>query len=359
MNRPEIATHLSKIFLAFTLASYLPSTIGSSQEFEADGAFHQWHAGKLQPSDQEKVVQSEPNDLGADVTPLTESTDTNQLNDGSQPIVTATEDELSTEIESVDQFVVDFNLPLASYRYRNFADSTTYLPGNGDDFGWISFEWGSGLEPGKSIGLVSHYGFHLLSGPNRAEIPPRVYDVVWGIQMRDQIGPLFAYDLSANFGIFADFKDSVRQGIQFPGHAVGILRPFSNFQVVFGVDYLGQDDIKILPVGGIRFQLLKLDAELVFPRPRISLSLDSTHRLFVAGRIGGGTWDIERSDESNDVFTYRDHRVMIGTESLDLEDGSRGTFELGFSFNRSLSFRNDPITMDLDQAFLIRWTSYH
>jgi len=264
-----------------------------------------------------------------------------------------------TEIETVENFYLRHAL-YNSY-YETDKDTTTYLPGNGDDFGWISFQGQSSLDVGQTCGFVSRYGIHFLGGPTQTDLPPRVYDLVWGIQLRDEVGPLFAYDLAANFGIFADFEDSVRQGIQLPGHAIGFLRASPQFQIVFGVDYLDHDDIKILPVFGLRLKSFEplIDAELVFPKPKISLILNSTSRLYTAGSIGGGTWDIERPDETNGVFTYRDNRVVIGLESLDEEDGSLGSVELGISFNRKLSFRNNPVEMDLDQAFIIRWITQH
>lgn len=324
------------------------------QQPEQAGQFQFWSDGQLlqqetMPIELESMAQPD-NEL-----PVIEPVPPQAVD---QTVETVPEND-GQEIETVENFYLRHAL-YNSY-YDTQKDSTTYVPGNGDDFGWISFQWQSGLDAGQTYGLVSRYGIHFLGGPTQTDLPPRVYDLVWGIQMRDEIGPLFAYDLAANFGIFADFEDSVRQGIQFPGHAIGFLRASPQFQIVFGIDYLGQDDIKILPVFGLRLKSVEpfIDAELVFPKPKISVILNSTHRLYTAGSIGGGTWDIERPDETNDVFTYRDQRVVIGLESLDKEDGSLGSVELGISFNRQLSFRNNPVEMDLDQAFIIRWITQH
>jgi hypothetical protein len=182
-----------------------------------------------------------------------------------------------------------------------------------------------------------------------------------GFQSRRSLSDFFSYDCSATVGVYSDFEDSARDGLRFPAHAVGMFHPGLRADWVFGVDYLGRDDIKILPVFGMCWYdpaRPSLRYEMVFPRPRIDLALSKHARLYTAARLGGGTWDIEFPNEGNDVMTYRDYRMVIGIEQADSR-GDLSAWELGWVFNRSLEFRSRTNERDFDDAFMIRFVSQH
>ncbi len=162
-------------------------------------------------------------------------------------------------------------------------------------------------------------------------------------------------------GIYSDFEDSARDGVRFPAHAVGFFHQEPRVDWAFGVDYLGRDDIKILPVFGLCWHDPNRPAwryQFIFPRPRVDLTLSSKSRLYCAGTLGGGSWDIELPDESNDVMTYRDYKLVIGLEQADTSK-SLSAWELGWVFNRRLEFRSRPDEHGFDDAFVLRYVSQH
>ena len=241
--------------------------------------------------------------------------------------------------------------------YRSDESSWTWLPGSGQDFGWLSFQ-GTTYQPrGKHSGLGGNFGLHLLGGPMSSPVPPRLYDFALGLQTRDSLSDQFSYDLATSVGVYSDFEDSSRDGVRFPSHAVGIFHINHSTDFVFGLDYLDRDDFALLPVVGVSLRDLfvpGLRFDLVFPRPQINYVLNDTSRIYLSGSMDGGTWDIEFPDESNQVMTYRDYRLVLGFEHAD-KDGDLGALEFGYVFGRCLEFRNDPVTTRFDDAFMLRW----
>ncbi len=262
----------------------------------------------------------------------------------------------------------DLRFPRLSYfsqepylNYRSDEESLSYLPGDGDQFGWLSFESSPYLGRGYKSGITTAINIHLLSGPNLVPLPPRLYDFSLGYQRRGRIKDYMSYDLATTIGVFSDFEDSARDGVRFPGHAVGMLHLKPELDFVFGVDYLSRDDIKLLPVGGFSWRpqaLPDMRFDLVFPRPRIDYSIDIQSKIYLAGRLGGGTWDIEFPNNDNDVMTYRDLQFLLGFENRN-SDGHLSTVEFGYVFDRRLQFRTLSQSTEFDDAFVLRFVTRH
>ncbi len=142
-------------------------------------------------------------------------------------------------------------------------------------------------------------------------------------------------------GAFSDFEGSARKGIRFPGHAVTCLRINPQWEALLGIEYLDRDDISLLPVAGVIIKpsdYLRLEA--VFPRPRAVVQIMNSDRwLYLSGKLGGGTWAVERVDLTSDNATYRDLRLVLGVE-YSKEDLHTSSLEIGYVFNRRLSYRS-------------------
>jgi hypothetical protein len=243
--------------------------------------------------------------------------------------------------------------------YRAHEGSWSYLPGDGDQFGWIDFEDAPYISRGSRSGWTGGMGLHLLSGPNSVPLPPRLWDFILGYQVRDTISDRFSYDVAATVGVYSDFEDSARDGVRFPAHAVGMLHMNEAWDLVGGVDYLDRDDYKILPVFGFSWHspaFPNWNVDLVFPRPRVDFALSGSERFYIGGLLGGGTWDIEMPGEVNDVLTYRDLRLLFGLEQLH-DEGRVSAIELGYVFGRQVEFRSLQPGAEFDDAFVIRWVS--
>jgi len=221
--------------------------------------------------------------------------------------------------------------------YRHETSATSWIVGNGDQFGVFSLEsdhyQARGLNKGIGVGLK----FHFLAGPARTDMPPRVFDFSLGYQRRERLGD-FGYDVAAAVMASSDFEGSSREGIRFPSHAVGYLKVDAMTELVFGAEYLDRGDIKLLPVGGlIVLPHPDVRLDLVFPRPRATFQLTEEHRLFVGGELGGGSWAIERVSLVDDLATYRDLRLRVGLERIK-DDGQWSAFEIAYLFDRNLEF---------------------
>jgi hypothetical protein len=96
------------------------------------------------------------------------------------------------------------------------------------------------------------------------------------------------------------------------------------------------------------------NVDMVFPRPRVQFAVNDSTRLYIAGRLGGGTWDILMPRAINDVMTYRDFQLLFGFEKWKKSDDVSG-FELGYVFGRKMEFRSSPQDYRLGDAFMIRW----
>ncbi|MFC1596887.1 hypothetical protein ACFL5Q_02965 [Planctomycetota bacterium] len=237
--------------------------------------------------------------------------------------------------------------------YRCESNSADWIVGNGDQFGMFSLQWDHYRQPGANHGVGVGLQFHFLSGPVRTDMPPRVYDFSIGYQHRDRVGA-FGYDVAVAVMASSDFEGSSREGIRFPGHAVGFLSIGPITELVFGVDYLDRGDVKLLPVVGlIALPHPDVRLDVVFPRPRVVFQLTDRHRLYAGGELGGGTWAVERATMVDDLATYRDLRLCVGLQRVD--DGDhRPAVEISYLFDRRLEYTSGNGDFSPVDAVMIR-----
>lgn len=239
--------------------------------------------------------------------------------------------------------------------YRYATGGLAWIPGTSADFGIFSIFQDRYIKSGINHDVAVGLGFHSLCGPEQTDMPAWVFDFAIGYQLRQQIGQL-KFDLATGVLAASDFKGDSRQGIRFPSHAVGYLSLGPGFDLVFGGDYLDRGDIKFLPVGGfVWVPNASMRFEIVFPRPRVICQITDKHRIYVGGELGGGSWAIEREtfDLDSDLATYRDYRVCVGIEDVEL-NGQRLAFEIGYLFNRRLEYSSGIGDMYLSDAVMLR-----
>lgn len=241
--------------------------------------------------------------------------------------------------------------------YNSTEGDMTWLAGEGDDLGFFSLESFPTLEVGQDRALMLGTGFHFLNGPIVTELPPRLFDVQLAFQSRKIRSDRFILDYRIGVGAFSDFEGSARQGIRFPGHAVSYYEWHPWLVTVMGIESLDRDDISVLPVGGVVWRPREdLVYELVFPRPKIQVKLNSHHAMYLSGELGGGTWAIERGGTTNDNATYRDLRILLGI--VDFEDGD-SALEIGWAFERHLEYRSGIGNYEPDDTFILRFRSLY
>lgn len=241
--------------------------------------------------------------------------------------------------------------------YRRNESTFSFLPGSGDDLGWMDFKSDHFLDSGYRSGFSTGIGIHLLSGPKVVHAPPRLYSLTLGYQRRNSVGDSFSYDVAASVGIYTDFEGSARDGIRFPGHAVGVLHQSPETDFVFGLDFLDREDYFVLPVFGVshrsdRFENMRFD--FVFPRPQVEYAMQSGRIVYMAGRLGGDSWDMEFPNGQEDILTYRETQLLLGTRRNGLTNSA---IEVGYAYNRRLEFDDFRGKASPGGAFMIRFTS--
>jgi hypothetical protein len=245
--------------------------------------------------------------------------------------------------------------------YRSEQSMIAWLPGHGEHFGWLDWQTDPYLRRDSKHGFTGAINIHWLAGPSSTPLPPRLYDFTLGYQVRNKLSDQFSYDLYTSLGAYSDFEASARKAIRFPSHAVGMFHVNHSTDFVFGIDYLDREDVAVLPVFGLSLRDILvhgLRMDLVFPRPRIDYMLSETNRVYLAGQMNGGTWQVRFPDGSNPVMTYRDLRLLLGFESTD-SDGGQSAWEFGYVFGRNLELRDQPGHTGFDDAFVIQWVSRH
>ena len=241
--------------------------------------------------------------------------------------------------------------------YNTASSGMSWIAGDDDRFGMLSFGSLGTLPAGETSGIVGGLGFHLLDGPVVTDMPPRLFDLAIGYQWRRWISEGVGVDLVLRVGVFTDFEGSARDGVRFPGHAVAMFRTAPTREWLLGVDVLDRDDVSLLPVFGLRWQAYdELRLDLVFPRPSISVRLpESDSWAYLRGELGGGTWAIERVDLTDDNATYRDLRLALGIE--DRSDPSMGhAIEIAYVFGRELTYSSGNGDLDLKDAVMLSFS---
>jgi hypothetical protein len=266
----------------------------------------------------------------------------------------AAETQSLEEMLDLEQARQDMAWPFG-YNLRDWRMS--WLIAGSRHLGMFSLESLPMVASGEGWGIVTGVGFHFLSGPTTTDMPPRLFDFQIGLQQRKWFTESLGYDISWRIGAFSDFEGSAREGVRYPGHAVGYWRQNPDLDLVFGLEYLDRDDIQLLPVAGmILTPRPDVRLELVFPRPRAAYRLSRDNSVYVGGELGGGTWAIERVTKTNDVATYRDFRLMLGWLSHSDEGNAISGLEIGYVFGRALEYRSNLGDTTFRDAVLIQLT---
>lgn len=69
-----------------------------------------------------------------------------------------------------------------------------------------------------------HPAIHFLSGPLRTDLPPRLFDLAFGVSMVTELATGIGVEANFNLGLFTDFEGSVRKRWRFPGRALAYVQ---------------------------------------------------------------------------------------------------------------------------------------
>lgn len=253
-----------------------------------------------------------------------------------------------------------FEFPLYGYQGAGHDQGIRWLIANGNGLGIFSFDMDNGHCPPNGdyyFSVHPDFAIHWVSGPRSTDLPPRLYDLLIRMQHSMALNDVWRYDIAATIGFYTDFEGSARRGLRWPATAVLYYRPIPQIDFFAGVDILDRDDLFALPVAGVTWQPApQWRFDFAFPKPRAAFRSNNGNWIYISGDIGGGSWAIERQNGEDDIATYRDYRIQIGTLKAH-KNGRKVNGCIGVAFDRHLEYRLQPGTFEAGATIYWQWES--
>lgn len=251
-------------------------------------------------------------------------------------------------------------VPLISH--KRATGSTTWLPGTGDELGIFTLALSETMAFPRWEGVTAtpRFGVHYLDGPDRTDLPARVYDTSMSFRWMNKVNETWSYELEVSPGVYSDFKNVTSDSLRITGRGLAYYIHSRAKQFVFGVVYLDREDIMLLPAAGMIMWFSEGSRlELIFPKPKFTYRIEKDEAkerwLYVAGEFGGGSWGIRRGPNGfDDVVTYSDLRLMGGVETKHT-NGMVSQFEIGYVFDRKLEYKSNIGNYDISPTGMVRY----
>ena len=262
---------------------------------------------------------------------------------------------------------------LSSHRngfFQKLSLTANWLPEGNDphDFGFTEIDafasfalpfpiaaWPLVITPG--------YNTHLLAGPQSSGAPPtdlpaRLHDAYIDFMWLPTFVNRFTLLLAVTPGYYSDFQIRDADAFRVTGKGLLIYDAIPDrLQLIGGVVYLGRDNLKLLPVGGVIWSPTDfLRLELIFPKPKLAVCVNSGYGyedwVYTTAEYGGNTYSIERTSTAHDKVTLQDYRVLLGLERK-LDGGTGYSVEAGYVFGRRVTYLSGG-GFEPDDTFLLR-----
>lgn len=245
---------------------------------------------------------------------------------------------------------------------RNRFCSAWLAGGGAGGFGNFDLEygrtwfWGMGGQR-PPLAITPGLGVHYWSGPQKLDLPSRVYDLYLDISWRpiDRERGGFAFGITP--GIYGDFAHLDGNAFQLTGWGLGNYRFGPHWNLVGGVAVVRQLKSKLLPIGGFVWTPNEeTRLEMLIPRPRFARRIRQGEGgemwCYVAGQFGGGAWSVADTPTDNVLVLYSDLRLILGIEAFNFH-GRDITLEAGYVFARDISVHSTSLLRP-DPTFLLQ-----
>ncbi len=197
--------------------------------------------------------------------------------------------------------------------------------------------------------LTSGFVVNYLQGPERAELPPQLYDAYVDFRWMSQLTPKLGVDLAITPGVWSDFEQESSKAFRLPGHGAAAWTWNDTTKLVLGAAYLDRPDVEVIAIGGVVWtprEDVKFD--LVFPHPKIARRIawgggqveTVQNWAYIAGEFYGDAWAIKGADGRADQVVLSDYRLILGVEQKVLA-GLSSRVELGYVFGRRIRYSSE------------------
>jgi len=207
--------------------------------------------------------------------------------------------------------------------------------------------------------IMPGYTERYFSGPLAPDLPERIIDAYVEFMWLPKISERWTGIVSVKPGVFGDMEDSDADSFRITGRGLAKWDWVpGQWQLVFGVLYLGRNDVSVLPAGGLIWTPNESTRwDLIFPTPKAARRIGGQSGvyedwLYLAGEFGGGQWSVTRAG-IQDTIIMRDFRITTGVHRK--WNGGRGIqFEAGLVFGRVIEFESATPDHESDPAGLVR-----
>jgi len=234
--------------------------------------------------------------------------------------------------------------------------STDWLPNLGSDLGMTSLRVGTqvGAPFGDGVvGVGPSLRVHYLDAGPDLDLPNELYDIgLQGVFVK-KFNDRWMSQVMLGPVIRSDFEGA-SESVDIIG--MGMLRwqAKPRLALMFGAVATGVEEFPVAPLLGLQYAPSdSLVIELMVPQPKVSARFFQTHETeywgYLAGKFGGGRWQISRNSGQRDELRYNDFRLAIGLETRREQRGS-SFLEISYVFGRDLKFESGLGDRSLDDT---------
>lgn len=249
--------------------------------------------------------------------------------------------------------------------FQSFSVTGTWIDRNSkpDDFGITELDIKGTFAlplPTREWPLLITPAFNtrFLDGPTAVNLPPRLYETYVDFTWVPRLSARWTGILGVAPSIYSDLEQGT-DGFRVTGKGLARYDWYpGQLQVIFGVLYLGRQDVKIMPAGGLIWTPNdRQKYELLFPRPKLAHLIRREARfedwLYLGAEFGGNSYAIQLPPGTPEIVTLRDYRAYVGLERK-LNGGAGIRLEVGYAFGRVIEFASGLPELQADDTAMIR-----
>lgn len=212
--------------------------------------------------------------------------------------------------------------------------------------------------PQKMLMVRPSFEYTQISADALFDTPEDLYRLGLNFMWLQKLNDRWSLSLALNPSLNADshsFGDSVRlfglAGLKWDW------KP-DRLSLTFGAVHTGRSDIPVLPAAGFRWTPNeRWDVNIMMPRPKVSYRLtsegESSSWIYWAGALGGGTWDVLRTDGTTEEFSLREFQTVAGYEYRFTKHQNLFA-EVGAAFGRRLEYEESGIEQSMSESLFVR-----